>query len=229
MAYMPRETSGTVIGNEPPFTGPVQSTADERPSGSFGLALRDVPELATTATAVAVDFSKPVGFSLPPAQARPRFVDSFSNDAHGGSSSPSFAKSTWDAIRSDEMAEIGLSTLSGDDAQIAIPRRRGWSRGVSNPPGTRRFSGPISLGQALCSVPRTGRLLRVLSPRRVGYRDSSGGHWAHVRRIGGIAFGRSASRTEHASAAPVIGQEPCNSILPSRFQPSCISAASICW
>ena len=88
MAYMPRETSGTVIGNEPPFTGPVQSTADERPSGSFGLALRDVPELATTATAVAVDFSKPVGFSLPPAQARPRFVDSFSNDAHGGSSSP---------------------------------------------------------------------------------------------------------------------------------------------
>ena len=39
-------------------------------------------------TAVAVDSSKPVGFSLPSAQARPRFVGSFSNDAHGGSSAP---------------------------------------------------------------------------------------------------------------------------------------------
>ena len=115
MAYMPRETSGTVIGNEPPFTGPVQSTADERPSGSFGLALRDVPELATTATAVAVDFSKPVGFSLPPAQARPRFVDSFSNDAHGGSSSPSFAKSTWNISCLTFWKNVGVSgrTLAG--------------------------------------------------------------------------------------------------------------------
>lgn len=88
MANMPRETSETVIGHELPFTGTVQSTADERPSGSFGLAVRDVPDLATTATAVAVDFLKPAGFSLPRAQARPRFVDSFSNNAHGGSSAP---------------------------------------------------------------------------------------------------------------------------------------------
>ena len=48
MADMPRETSGTAIGDELAFAGPIESAANKGPYGGLGLALGGVPAFAAT-------------------------------------------------------------------------------------------------------------------------------------------------------------------------------------
>ena len=65
MADMPRETSGTAIGHELPFTGPVQSTANKGPYGGLGLTLGGVPALAATPVRVHSSLAKRLHRSSP--------------------------------------------------------------------------------------------------------------------------------------------------------------------
>ena len=64
MADMPRETSGTAIGHELPFTGPVQSAANKGPYGGLGLALGGVPALAATPVRIHSSLAKRLHLSL---------------------------------------------------------------------------------------------------------------------------------------------------------------------